>query len=165
MMRAPIRFVSISAMFFSIAIALGITKKSINWQYAIIVLVFFLQIPSQSVAMTEIKIPNYVWDLKQDQREYSILHSPVFYRHKQTYMMWQTVHEHPISTGYTARKWKDTGRYFRSIEAESNIKSYFAIENAKRVSIDGFGLWVQHDSRIEDLQKYPQICVFRWPYK
>jgi hypothetical protein len=159
MMRAPVRFVSVASIFLSIAVAIGMRQRSVHIQWGLFLLIILLRFPSAKIPMTEVSIPEHVYDLSKDKREYAILHSPVYYRYKQTYMMWQTVHGHPISTGYSARKWRKTGSFFKEIEKISDINTYFDTANSKQVYQDGFGVWFQHNPRIEKINEFPQS---RW---
>jgi hypothetical protein len=149
--RAPVRLLSTASIFLCIAVAIGISQRSNRLQWFLFGLCLVLRIPNQALPTTKVIVPDHVEALAKDERSYAIIQGPVTYRHKQTFMFWQTVHNHPISTGFTARKWQPAERWIHQFQTlPSKQWDEVMIQS-------GFGVWFQHAESIEEMESSHKV--------
>ena len=139
--RAPIRFLPIAGLLLVIIAAHGWSqyKEKIQWICVAVVLLF--RWPA-TIPMERIVLPANTYSIKQDKRAYAIWHTKESYRSIQQDMFFQTIHEHPISGGYTARIWKPAYTWKKYISTLPNPVS--------ELQKNGFGLIQQSGTNSEE---------------
>lgn len=137
--RAPVRFLPVSLLFIVLVSAQGWTNRTSWAQWLMLLYVLVVRYPSQ-IPMESIQIPATVSILAHDTRPYAIWNAKESYTSIQKDMCWQTIHEHPISGGYTARIWKPAHTWKQTITKNS--------KPIQELGNNGFGLIMTSGSAI-----------------
>lgn len=107
--RTPVRFVAAASVLLSVGVAGAVTAARTRgraWTIGVGLLALVLvaeRWPAHGIALQPVPVPPAIQSLADLPRGGAVLTLPHRLPHQNLHMFWQTVHGHPITSGYTAR--------------------------------------------------------------